>query len=118
MKTNVINTRDVILSKWGRSNSQGLLNHFDLEYLLHECALYSRNIESLYADLISNKKPVSVAKNILCTTINQELYFNDYDTVCTYNQLEKIFQNDINIIIDRLVKFIELERKEYQEDNS
>lgn len=118
MKTSKENTKNVILSLYGRSTHNTILNHIDIEYLEHCIILIGENTEPLWNMVLNNRsKAESVAKNLICSTINLDLRLNDYSTVCTYKQVKDILKNEFNYNIDSLVtslaEWVETQRKEF-----
>lgn len=120
MKTCKENTRQVIASIYGRSTKEGILKEIDVDYLQHIIEVTSVNRKELYNMIHSNRKADSIAKNIICSIINIDLYYQDYKTICTYKQIKDILKNDFNYNIDNLIDiladWITAERKELNEN--
>ena len=116
MKTNKENTKNTILSVYGRSTNKGILTEFDSEYFAHIVEVTSVNDEKLYNYIHGKSKPLSVAKGLIAAIVNIDLYFQDYETVCTYNQIRNIlkdeFNYDITILENEIAEFVKRERTE------
>lgn len=118
--TNKENTRNVILSIYGRSDNTGVLNTIDIDYLIHIVQVTSVNDRKLYNHIHCKSKPVSVAKGLIASIINIDLYFQGYKTTCTYNQIRNILKTEFNYNIQDLenilASWIFEERKELQDN--
>lgn len=118
-RTSKKNTKEVIMSIYGRTNNKGTLNTFDSEYFQHIVEITTVNDEKLYRYLHKGK-PLSVAKSLICSIVNLDLKYQGYETVCTYNQIRQVLQNefdcDIRTLEASISKWIEEERKELEQN--
>lgn len=96
-------------------------NSVNAEYLADNIHVSVTSWGIEWYDAVKNcKKPLSLAKNMLCSWINSMLDWHGYKNyTCTYKQVKRfddLHNNSINDTLDLIVDMIVADQKEYNAD--